>query len=141
MDAEPLEVDSAFGGLGIYKIGAILDNQRDFVGSKKKQIQTDTGLREMGWQLCEHVAFHAGLREQGGRLFILPYLINGVSENLSFPPSAFRGMLFEPRSADAPIEARLAAHQTFRLPDGFRRNDPCPCGSGKKAKHCHGALN
>ncbi|MDO5706169.1 MAG: SEC-C metal-binding domain-containing protein, partial [Paracoccus sp. (in: a-proteobacteria)] len=20
------------------------------------------------------------------------------------------------------------------------RNDPCPCGSGKKFKHCHGAL-
>jgi uncharacterized protein YchJ len=20
-----------------------------------------------------------------------------------------------------------------------RRNDPCPCGSGKKFKHCHGA--
>jgi preprotein translocase subunit SecA len=19
-----------------------------------------------------------------------------------------------------------------------RRNDPCPCGSGKKYKHCHG---
>ncbi|HOU14600.1 MAG TPA: SEC-C metal-binding domain-containing protein [Anaerolineae bacterium] len=19
-----------------------------------------------------------------------------------------------------------------------RRNDPCPCGSGKKFKHCHG---
>jgi uncharacterized protein YecA (UPF0149 family) len=22
---------------------------------------------------------------------------------------------------------------------GARRNDPCPCGSGKKFKHCHGA--
>jgi preprotein translocase subunit SecA len=21
------------------------------------------------------------------------------------------------------------------------RNDPCPCGSGKKFKHCHGKLN
>jgi preprotein translocase subunit SecA len=20
------------------------------------------------------------------------------------------------------------------------RNEPCPCGSGKKFKHCHGAL-
>jgi preprotein translocase subunit SecA len=20
------------------------------------------------------------------------------------------------------------------------RNDPCPCGSGKKYKHCHGAI-
>jgi preprotein translocase subunit SecA len=21
------------------------------------------------------------------------------------------------------------------------RNDPCPCGSGKKFKHCHGQLS
>jgi len=21
------------------------------------------------------------------------------------------------------------------------RNDPCPCGSGKKYKHCHGRLS
>ncbi|MCC5981585.1 MAG: SEC-C domain-containing protein, partial [Oceanicaulis sp.] len=21
------------------------------------------------------------------------------------------------------------------------RNEPCPCGSGKKYKHCHGAIN
>jgi len=21
------------------------------------------------------------------------------------------------------------------------RNDPCPCGSGKKYKHCHGQLD
>jgi preprotein translocase subunit SecA len=29
------------------------------------------------------------------------------------------------------------------LPDGWEqtgRNSPCPCGSGKKFKHCHGAL-
>jgi preprotein translocase subunit SecA len=29
------------------------------------------------------------------------------------------------------------------LPDGWEhtgRNQPCPCGSGKKFKHCHGAL-
>ncbi len=23
-------------------------------------------------------------------------------------------------------------------PEGIGRNDPCPCGSGKKFKHCHG---
>jgi preprotein translocase subunit SecA len=29
------------------------------------------------------------------------------------------------------------------LPEGWQRtgrNAPCPCGSGKKFKHCHGAL-
>jgi preprotein translocase subunit SecA len=23
---------------------------------------------------------------------------------------------------------------------GIQRNAPCPCGSGKKYKHCHGAI-
>jgi uncharacterized protein YecA (UPF0149 family) len=25
--------------------------------------------------------------------------------------------------------------------EGTRRNDPCPCGSGRKYKHCHGAAS
>jgi preprotein translocase subunit SecA len=32
---------------------------------------------------------------------------------------------------------------TSALPDNWERtsrNSPCPCGSGKKFKHCHGAL-
>jgi len=30
---------------------------------------------------------------------------------------------------------------TVRLIDKIGRNDPCPCGSGKKYKHCHGRLS
>jgi len=36
-----------------------------------------------------------------------------------------------------------AALPLSALPAGFEttgRNQPCPCGSGKKFKHCHGAL-
>ena len=36
-----------------------------------------------------------------------------------------------------------AALPVSALPDGWEatgRNSPCPCGSGKKFKHCHGAL-
>ena len=28
--------------------------------------------------------------------------------------------------------------QTVRVEEKVGRNDPCPCGSGKKYKHCHG---
>lgn len=41
-----------------------------------------------------------------------------------------------------PAEQRQALPVTA-LPDGWQdtgRNQPCPCGSGKKFKHCHGAL-
>ncbi|WP_234919321.1 SEC-C metal-binding domain-containing protein, partial [Aeromonas veronii] len=32
-------------------------------------------------------------------------------------------------------------HTTFvRDEQKVGRNDPCPCGSGKKYKHCHGQL-
>ena len=30
--------------------------------------------------------------------------------------------------------------QAARAMPKVGRNDPCPCGSGKKYKHCHGAL-
>ncbi|HEY1929516.1 MAG TPA: preprotein translocase subunit SecA [Caulobacteraceae bacterium] len=39
--------------------------------------------------------------------------------------------------------AQRAAIPLAALPEGFERtgrNAPCPCGSGKKFKHCHGAL-
>lgn len=33
-----------------------------------------------------------------------------------------------------------ATGRMVREVPGRRRNDPCPCGSGEKLKHCHGAL-
>ena len=30
--------------------------------------------------------------------------------------------------------------QPVRAAQKIGRNDPCPCGSGKKYKHCHGKL-
>jgi preprotein translocase subunit SecA len=49
--------------------------------------------------------------------------------------------------AAAPAGRITADDPTVRDPDNpsswgkVGRNDPCPCGSGKKYKHCHGALN
>jgi preprotein translocase subunit SecA len=37
----------------------------------------------------------------------------------------------------AQVQARAQAQQAFA---NIGRNDPCPCGSGKKFKHCHGQL-
>ncbi len=42
--------------------------------------------------------------------------------------------------ADAPSEA-MAPQPITRAQPKVGRNDPCPCGSGKKYKQCHGALN
>lgn len=32
----------------------------------------------------------------------------------------------------------VVRREPFRNPNKVGRNDPCPCGSGKKFKHCHG---
>ena len=54
-------------------------------------------------------------------------------------------------AAQAEEEPRVAVPSATAVADGFveddpttwgnpSRNDPCPCGSGKKFKHCHGRL-
>ncbi|MGN6237454.1 preprotein translocase subunit SecA [Dyella sp.] len=43
----------------------------------------------------------------------------------------------------APVSAGDQTHPQAAASDGPKagRNDPCPCGSGKKYKHCHGQLS
>jgi len=86
----PLEVDSAFGGLGIYKMPFVIGNPNPYVGTR---VKVDGG-RLVRWEHCEHVHFHAGIRAQGGRLRILPWLINGANEGITFNPSAFRRLVY-----------------------------------------------
>ncbi|MGH2567129.1 MAG: SEC-C metal-binding domain-containing protein, partial [Bacteroidota bacterium] len=35
---------------------------------------------------------------------------------------------------------RPTKQQPIRVGEKVGRNDPCPCGSGKKYKNCHGAV-
>jgi len=116
-DAEPVEVDSAFGGLGIYKIRSLLKNKREYVGQKIKMLSVDASLppKFMAWQCCDHVSFNLGLRELGEKLFVLPFLMNFDTARWRFRPSAWHEMLSE-----------------------IRRNQACPCNSGERYKHCHG---
>jgi preprotein translocase subunit SecA len=49
----------------------------------------------------------------------------------------------EPEPAAGPVARQPAAAPQAPFVRGDRkvgRNEPCPCGSGKKYKHCHGAL-
>ena len=83
---KPIEVDSAFGGLGIYRMSYILKNPNPYLGSKIKSIPADNGIFKISRrQFCEHVHFNAGIRAQGGRLFVWPSLINGEYRNVTFP--------------------------------------------------------
>lgn len=62
-DEPPIPVQSAFGGLGIYKLSA-LDGA------------WYCGRDEAGLEVCEHVAFHACIRQRGSKLYIMPGLLN-----------------------------------------------------------------
>jgi hypothetical protein len=64
-NSEWIEVDSAFGGLAIYRRQAL-----------EKALYV--GLDDKGGELCEHVLFHEGLKQQGCRIFINPKLINAT---------------------------------------------------------------
>jgi preprotein translocase subunit SecA len=41
-------------------------------------------------------------------------------------------------AAQAPPEAKAGKPQPIHVGEKIGRNDPCPCGSGKKYKQCHG---
>ena len=45
-----------------------------------------------------------------------------------------------PNVFDAPITAAETHNPTKKMPAPVSRNAPCPCGSGRKFKHCHGAI-
>lgn len=47
-----------------------------------------------------------------------------------------KGQAVNPKEEEAPKKK-----QPIRKADNIGRNDPCPCGSGKKYKNCHGAVN
>ncbi len=64
-------------------------------------------------------------------------------DEFEFKHEAFEGLPEDALSGgETPDEADQAAHQPF-VRDGRKvgRNEPCPCGSGKKYKQCHGRLN
>lgn len=50
----------------------------------------------------------------------------------------------QPAAQELPQADNVAEDEVQELPNdvyaGVGRNEPCPCGSGKKFKHCHGAL-
>jgi len=52
-------------------------------------------------------------------------------------------MLAQPIQAQVAAEQEAEALDVSELPEGWEqtgRNEACPCGSGKKFKHCHGRL-
>lgn len=91
----PIKVDSAFGGFGIYKMGPVINNSSAYLGSKVKILINKEGTSTFKrWQVCEHVNFNLGIKNQGKDLYMLPNLINGHNDGVTFISSAFCSMIF-----------------------------------------------
>ncbi|EED33842.1 preprotein translocase, SecA subunit [gamma proteobacterium NOR5-3] len=59
---------------------------------------------------------------------------------LAFQHAQASGMVPDPAEAPSAEQAEAPAQPITRAEPKVGRNDPCPCGSGKKYKQCHGAL-
>jgi len=88
-NSAPISVDSAFGGLGIYKMQAALEGA--YRGEREVRVKPyDAPELTMTVQLCEHVPFNRRITKGGGRLFIMPSLINHTTLHMDYPPSDCR---------------------------------------------------
>jgi preprotein translocase subunit SecA len=61
-----------------------------------------------------------------------------LAQRMQFEHAAAPGL--EPEQPE-PVAAQAPALTTVRTEPKIGRNEPCPCGSGKKYKHCHGQVN
>jgi len=64
-----------------------------------------------------------------------------VARQMQFQHADTGGLGADEEAEQARLAQQAAAHTPVTR-DGPKvgRNDPCPCGSGKKYKHCHGQL-
>ena len=91
-----MEVEFAFNGFGIYKTNYVLENKNPYLGAKVKVVIVDNEIGIVRIQTCEHVHFHQGIRDVGGRLFIMPDLtfFEVTDGHYRTPPSVWRRHIF-----------------------------------------------
>jgi preprotein translocase subunit SecA len=67
---------------------------------------------------------------------------NRAPQELEYQHADASALVTEEPAAGAPAEETAPAAKPF-IREGAKvgRNDPCPCGSGKKYKACHGRLD
>jgi preprotein translocase subunit SecA len=85
-------------------------------------------------QLRTQAEIDAEEEERQRRLARAMQFQHAAPEQITAPP---QGPLAEPQPERGPVEP---VAQFVRETKKVGRNEPCPCGSGKKYKHCHGAL-
>jgi hypothetical protein len=85
----PFEVDSAFGGMGIYVMEALRRTTSAYIGEQFARTDTPDGPVVLSYQRCEHVSFNRGISEKlGAKFAIYPELITVDTRPRWFVPEA-----------------------------------------------------
>ena len=80
-------------------------------------------------------------REEVEQAERMPVVQNVHYEHADFAPSSAAGVNGEALAdGDVAVEEEVKQQPYVRRGGKVGRNDSCPCGSGKKFKHCHGRL-
>jgi preprotein translocase subunit SecA len=165
---ESVEDAVALGGLERYIVINAIDHHWQEHLTEMEELRRSIGLRSYGQkdplseykgeafrffeelmnnvrlQICTSLFRSATNREAFENLFA----ILGRSAKLQGPAAAPTALAAatqsdapagEPSAAPAEAEIKLPAITIRRETPKVGRNDPCPCGSGKKFKNCHGA--
>ena len=97
---EPIKVKSAYGGLGIYKINKVIENQRKYKGDQIVELNFKDGTKKnIFYQKNEIVNFNLGFEDIGTELYILPYLINNNNSDCYFPIKAAFSLIIKENSS------------------------------------------
>lgn len=64
-----------------------------------------------------------------------------LSSRAEFGVQRNTGELFSIHGVLLVLRSYCEKHRQLKRDDGPGRNDHCPCGSGRKYKHCHGRDN
>jgi preprotein translocase subunit SecA len=101
------------------------------------RIKHDTVSVLSRMQLRTQAEIDAEEEERQRRLARAMQFQHAAPEQITAPPQQQeQGPLAEPQQRGAPEPVAQFVRETRKV----GRNEPCPCGSGKKYKHCHGAL-
>ncbi len=160
---EAAEVPEAIGGLERYVVINAIDHHWQEHLTEMEELRRSIGLRSYGQKdpLVEYKgeAYHFFEELMANvRLQICTGLFRSASNLSSFenmlsilarsartqgpetaPPAAPQAPATQGAPAQAEPEVQLPKIVVRREAPKVGRNDPCPCGSGKKYKHCHGA--
>jgi preprotein translocase subunit SecA len=164
---ESVEDQVALGGLERYIVINAIDHHWQEHLTEMEELRRSIGLRSYGQkdplseykgeafrffeelmnnvrlQICTSLFRSATNRDAFENLFA----ILSRSARLQGPASAPTALAAASQDSAAPAAAAAPAEPEIKLPSvtirrdtpKVGRNDPCPCGSGKKYKNCHGA--